>query len=335
MKKFKSTILFILITSCIFSGCWFVRVGIQNMGDAIFSEPEIVANKIKDPIKENVRLSALWVGHSTVLLQMDDKVILVDPVFENVIGGFMMRKKEAGLNISDIPKLDLVLISHAHMDHMSLPTLKRIDKKFPGAKLIFPYGVEKYLPDFDMEMIRMRTGNSADRNYTGETRTINGVKITTVFAAHQGGRYGLDSYLWTVPGYTGYIIEYNGMTVFYAGDTIYDEDAYKVLGSKYKINLGLIPIGPCRDCNDTNGTAYHVATFGALQMLDDLKAEYMIPVHYGAIQYFNDPNTPMYTLKDLIEQYKDKNVSGQTPDKPYSEKIKILDEGAQYIFLYK
>src|SRR5436853_6967730 len=143
MKKYKTSVLFILILSCIFSGCWFVRVGIQNMGDSIFSEPEVVANKIKDPIKDNVRLSALWVGHSTVLLQMDDKVILVDPVFENVIGGVMMRKKEAGLNISDIPRLDLVLISHAHMDHMSLTTLKQIDKRFHSAKLVFPFGDEK------------------------------------------------------------------------------------------------------------------------------------------------------------------------------------------------
>ena len=59
-----------------------------------FSTPQSIPNKITKPIKENVRLSALWIGHSTLLIQMDDKVILVDPVFENVIGGFMMRKKE-------------------------------------------------------------------------------------------------------------------------------------------------------------------------------------------------------------------------------------------------
>src|ERR1041384_1807430 len=107
MKNFRLIIITSVILSSFFSGCWFISVGLRNMGDAIFSEPEVIANKIKDPIKDNVRLSALWVGHSTVLLQMDDKVILIDPVFENVIGGFMMRKKEAGLNISDIPKLDL------------------------------------------------------------------------------------------------------------------------------------------------------------------------------------------------------------------------------------
>ncbi len=305
------------------------------MGDAVFGSPEPVKYKIKDPFKDNVRLSALWIGHSSTLLQMDDKVILFDPVFEDAIAGVMLRKTEAGINIEDIPRLDLVLVSHAHMDHLSLPTLKELDKHFPNASLIFPYGAEKYLPSYNMEMIRMKTGNSPERNYIGETRLIKGVKVTTVFASHQGGRYGIDSYSWHVPGYTGYIIEYNGMTIFFAGDTIYDDEAFKAIGNKFKINLALIPIGPCRDCTDTNGTAYHVATFGALQMLDDLKADYMIPVHYGAIQYFNDPNEPMYTLRELIAEYHDKNVSGQVPEKPYIEKVKILSEGEQYIFEYK
>jgi N-acyl-phosphatidylethanolamine-hydrolysing phospholipase D len=337
MKNFKSTIIFTLIISSIFSGCWFVRVGIRNMGDAIFSSPEPVSHKIKDPVKDNVRLSALWIGHSSVLLQMDDKVILVDPVFENVIAGVMLRKTEAGLNLEDIPRLDAVLISHAHMDHMSLPTLKRINEKFPDASLVFPKGVEKYLPEYDMEMIMMQTGNSRKKNYVGETKEVNGVKITTVFAKHQGGRYGLDSYTWNVPGCTGYIIEYNGMTVFYAGDTIYDDNAFKAIGRKYKINLALIPIGPCRDCEDTdvNGTHYHVSPFGALKILDDLNAEYMIPVHYGAIYYFNDPDTPADALRNLIEQFGSNSVSGTQPDKPYKERIKILKGGEQYIFEYK
>jgi N-acyl-phosphatidylethanolamine-hydrolysing phospholipase D len=339
MKRFyhKYSISTLILFSLLISGCWFVRVGIRNMDDAIFSSPIRVKNKIKEPVKDSVKLSALWIGHSTVLIQMDDKVIIVDPVFEDVIGGFMLRKVEAGLNLEDIPKLDLVLISHAHMDHMSLPSLKSIDDRFPHASLVFPKGVEEYLPSYNMKMVLMRTGNSAERNYVGETREINGIKVTTVFAKHQGGRYGIDSYSWNVPGCTGYIVEYHGMTFFFAGDTIYDEEAFKSIGKKFKIDLALIPIGPCRECENTedNGTTYHVAPYGALKMLDDLKADYMIPVHFGAIRYFNDPDTPVFALRDFMQEFGSKSVYGYEEQKPYSEKIKILTEGQQYIFKSK
>ncbi|NOS85660.1 MAG: MBL fold metallo-hydrolase [Ignavibacteria bacterium] len=333
MIKRSAIILFILFTITII-GCWPVRVGMKSIGESLFGEPEKVKNKIKDPVKENVRLSALWVGHSTVLLQIEDKVILVDPVFEDVISGIVLRKVEAGLNIKDIPKLDIVAVSHAHMDHMSLGSLKDLDKRFPKAKLFIPYGSEEYLPSYDMEMIRLKTANSKELGYIGESKEIDGVKITAVFAQHQGGRYGMDSYTWMVPGCTGYIIEYKGITVFYAGDTTYDEFAYKYLGTKFKIDLALIPVGPCRDC-ETDGSYYHLASLGALKVFDELKADYMIPVHYGALEYFDDPNIPVYVLHDLATRYGSSSVTGLAISKPYSEGLKILKEGEQYVFQYK
>lgn len=337
LRKYLPLIVSILLFSFLISGCWFVRVGIKNMDDAVFGTPIKVNNKIKDPIKDNVGLSALWVGHSTTLIQLDDKVIIFDPVFEDDIGGVMMRKIEAGLNIEDIPRLDIILISHAHMDHMSIPTLNKLNDKFKNTSVVIPEGVEKYMPSYDFNLVKMRTGNSKERKYKGETKIINGIKVTTVYANHFGGRYGMDSYTWNVPGCTGYVIEYNGKTVFFAGDTIYDEDAYKVIGNKFKIDLALIPIGPCRECGDKdpNGSIHHVSPYGALMMLDDLKADYMIPVHWGSIRYFNDPDTPVFALKDFINEYSTVSVSGGAMVKPYSEKIKILTEGEQVIFQYK
>ena len=306
----------------------------KHIGNSFFGEPEKVKNKIKNPVKENVRFSALWVGHSTVLIQIEDKVIIIDPVFEDVISGIVLRKVEAGLNLEDITRLDLVLVSHAHMDHMSLQSLKDIDNRFPDAKLVIPRGAEEYLPSYDMEMIRLKTGNSEKRNYIGETRIVNGIKVTAVYALHQGGRYGLDSYTWNVPGCTGYIFEYKGITVFYGGDTTYDDKAYKSLGNKFNIDLALIPVGPCRDC-ETDGSYYHLASLGALKVFDELGAGYMIPVHYGALEYFADPNVPVYVLKDLAERYGDKSATGLAISKPYSERLMILDEGEQIIFEYR
>jgi len=294
----------------------------DNIGRTLTDEPDSIPNKLINPIRSDVKFSALWVGHSTTLIQIEDKSIIFDPVFNDVIGAATLRSKQAGVDIKNISKLDLVLISHAHMDHMSLGSIQRLDDKFPKAKLIFPYGAEKYLSNYDMEMVRMKTGNSKELGYVGETRDFDGVKVTTIYAAHFGGRYGLDSYLWKVPGYTGYIVEYKGITVLYSGDTAYDEDAYKIIGQKFHVNLAVIPVGPCREC-DTTGSFSHVATRGALMMFDDLKADLMIPVHFGAITYFNDPREPMYKLEQIIAE-----------EPEYKDKVKILTEGEQVVLEY-
>jgi L-ascorbate metabolism protein UlaG (beta-lactamase superfamily) len=334
MKKLRLVIAVVTAFSILLPGCWFVRTGMRNLDDAMFGSPEKVKDKIKNPIKDKVKLSALWVGHSTVLLQIHDKVIITDPVFEDVIAGVIMRRIEAGLEIESIPKLDLILISHAHMDHLSISSFEQLDEKFPGAKMVFPKGAEVYMPPLNMDMIRLRTGNSEKRKYIGEKRIINGVSVTAVYTLHQGGRFGFDSYLWKVPGCTGFIIEYKGITVFFAGDTTYEDKAFKEIGKKYNIDLALIPVGPCRDCF-TDGSYYHVASLGALKIFDDLRADYMVPVHYGSIEYFNDANTPIYALKDLLVQYNSHSVTGIASAKPYSGRVKILDEGEQYIFEYK
>ncbi len=334
MNSARFTVAFVCMIAILCSGCWPVRVGLKSIGGSIFGEPERVKNKIRQPVRDNVRFSALWVGHSTILLQMEDKVILFDPVFEDVIAAVVLRKVEAGLDIDDIPRLDLILVSHAHMDHMSLSSLKSLDKKFPDAKLFIPRGAEEYLPGYEMEMIRLETGNSEARNYVGETHEIGGVKVTAVFAVHQGGRYGMDSYTWIVPGCTGYIVEYKGITVYFGGDTTYDKEAYKSLGGKFNIDLACIPVGPCGECN-TDGSYYHLASLGGLKVFDDLRAEYMIPIHYGAMEYFDDPRTPVYVLKDLAERYGNKSADGPARSKTYMEGLKILDEGQQHIFEYK
>ncbi|MEZ4688886.1 MAG: hypothetical protein R3A12_01360 [Ignavibacteria bacterium] len=101
MKRFSlkiSTIsLFCLILT--FSGCGLFSIGFKNLGKTITSSPEKKSSKIKDPVKPDVKLSALWIGHSSVLLQVYDKVILIDPVFNDVISGVMTRKQTAAFDI--------------------------------------------------------------------------------------------------------------------------------------------------------------------------------------------------------------------------------------------
>jgi len=293
----RKYLLFLLIVF-VFQGCGIIRIAFNNIGDSITSEPRKV-EKIKNPIHDSVKISVLWAGHSTSLIQIYDKVILLDPLFNKRIGGLLMRKTETGLDYENLKRLDYIFISHSHIDHLSLSSLKTLEEKFPDAKLIFPKGVENFLPDYKFDMIRIDNTESQYKNYIGKSINIGGMKVTPVFAMHTGGRYGFDVYTWKEQGATGYIIEYKDVVFYYAGDTGYHDKAFKKIGENFKIDVSLIPIGPCRNC-DSTGFWHHTSSIEALKLFEDVKAKYMIPVHYGAVRYMSDENTPLYTLNKII-----------------------------------
>ena len=91
------------------------------------------------------------------------------------------------------------------------------------------------------------------------------------------------------------------MTVYFAGDTGYDSTKFKELGEKFNIDLALIPIGPCADCNQC-GTRTHVFPPDAVMIFKDIKAGWMIPIHYGTLFFAQaDAMKPLETLNKIIE----------------------------------
>lgn len=317
--KIKPFLFCIILFFSAISGCQVFFDTSDNIS-RIFTETGRVKNKIKDPVRKDVKLSALWIGHATVLLQMDDKVILTDPWLTDYCAELQKRVVEPGLNIDVLKKCDLILISHSHFDHLNLGTLSILEKQFPGIPLVFPQGLEDFIPDMNFKLMPFKRPDRQNKIYKGETKTVNGIKITTVAAYHWGGRYGFDGLFWGFDAYCGFIIEYNGMTVYFAGDTAYDENFYKYLGENYNIDVEFIPIGPCKDCEKVDKKNRHVYPKGALKILDDSKAAMMIPIHYGTIAELSDPMKPKYVLMDMIRN-----------NKNYSEKVKILDIGGQII----
>lgn len=316
-----------LIRSCIYliilvffffsSGCFYFSIFTDNIGKN-FHQVGKIKNKITNPLSDSVRLSALWVGHSTVILQMDDKVIITDPFLTDHFALIIQREWEAGFDISNLKKCNLVLVSHTHFDHLNFKSLKMISEQFPGTNLAFPSGLEEYLPDYDFKMWKLNNRNMFSSVYINESKIIDGIKVTSVFAKHYGGRYLFDG-KWGNVGYTGYVFEYKGQTVFFGGDTGYDSLAFKEIGKKFKINLALISVGPCRNCDKDNGNNNHVSSLGAVQVLEDLKADYMIPIHFGTTKYLSDPFIPAEALKSLTEKFHIEN------------KVKILNIGEQII----
>jgi L-ascorbate metabolism protein UlaG (beta-lactamase superfamily) len=321
MKKFSAIL--IIIVSLTLNSCGIFRITVSNVENTLFNSPQKVVNKVKNPVQDGVKLSALWIGHSSMLVQIYDKVILLDPFLTNTMGGIFTRRKEAGLDLKDLSKLDMVLVSHTHMDHLSFGSLDMIADKFPGRPLVFPKGGEYYMPDFDLNLIRLDNTKSQSGQFAGTAIYVDSVRITPVYAHHSGGRYAFDTYSWRTEGATGYIIEYKDVCVYFAGDTGYQNEAFKKIGNTFKIDLALIPIGPCRNC-DSTGFWHHTSSVEALWTFEDLKASYMIPMHYGAIEYVRDAYYPSKALERMLN---DKDEF-----KALKDRVKILKEGEQIIW---
>src|SRR5262245_3188738 len=176
---------------------------------AMFGVPRAVPNKVRHPYRPDARLAVLWVGHATVLIQLDDKLILTDPVFTDTVGQASKRIVEPGLDPSDPPPVDAVVISHMHFDHLSLGSLSMIEPKIRA--LLVPQGGLVYVPNYTFDTIEVPTWTSWSH---GDLR------ITSVPVRHSGYRYGADA-AWMTTSFTGYVIEYHGLSVYFGGDTAY------------------------------------------------------------------------------------------------------------------
>ena len=277
----------LLITGCnSWSGRMFM-LSVERMSDPI----QVAPDTITTPYLQDIDLAVGWVGHSTTLIQIKDKLIITDPLLNNSVGIVVKRWIAPGLDLTSLSKLDFTLISHTHFDHMNLGSLDQLPT---DGSLVVPLGGLQFIPDYGFkDLHELSPWQSFEEG---------GVKITAVPVQHFGGRYGIDRNWSDGIGYTGYVIEYAGITVYFGGDTGYHDSYFKDVGSRYSIDLAIIPIGP-GDSPRTGGRI-HVEPGGALQIFEELKAGYFLPIHHGTIPYTSDgpPSSSITTLRELARQ---------------------------------
>jgi len=227
---------------------------------ATHHEPAVRGMPVDDP---KASLSALWVGHATVLLRFGRRFVLTDP---NLGGSIMVvpRVTPPSLKPRDLPSIDVAVISHLHVDHFDTWTVRRMGRR---AEVIYPAGGESYMGSVEQRTRPLQPWETVERA---------GLRITAVPVHHSGGRFLVDA-LWNHAS-SGYVIEGGGRTVFFAGDTGYDERAFKEIGRRFPaIDLALVPIAPAR-----GGNRNHASPKEALQIFADVGARYMIPIHFEA-----------------------------------------------------
>lgn len=245
--------------------------------------------------KENIRIT--FINHSTFLIQVDGLNILTDPIYSKRASPFgwagPKRMRLPGIKFEDLPRIDAVLISHNHYDHLDLPTLRTI---FGGhhPKFITPLGVKALLENESISSV-------IDLDWWQQSNLSDSVSVTAVPAQHFSGRgfFDRDATLWC-----GYVIKTSKGSIYFAGDTGYHPTMFKEIGDRSgPIKISLVPIGAYKPYWFMS--AVHTSPEDAVKVHLDLKSEQSIGIHFGTFPLADEGYTePVKDLASALSKHK-------------------------------
>lgn len=243
-----------------------------------------------------------WTGHASFLVQTRTASILIDPNWAKWLK-VIKRIKHPGIELHDLPNIDLVLVTHAHFDHLDRRTLRAVAAEQP---IIVPKNVGNLVHDLGF--------NHVHELAHWDCIESNGLKITLTPAYHWGARMLHDSHR----GFGGFLVEYNGRTVLHCGDSAYAEALFRDIGNRSSIELALLPIGAYEAPSKRD---VHMNPEQALQAFVELRAQKMIPMHYGTFRLSYEPVTePPIRLMDRARAL------------GVQDRVHVLTEGQPVVF---
>lgn len=221
-------------------------------------------------------LFAAWLGHATVLLKLDGFTILTDPVFSERVGLNLgpltlglKRLVAPAVKARQLPKIDLVLLSHAHMDHMDIPSLRELEDR----------GTEVITAASTSDLLRVNRYRAVNEMRWGERRRVGPAELRAFQVNHWGARMRSDTYR----GYNGYTIEAGRYRIVFAGDTAVTT-GFRELKSSRPYHLAIMPVGAYNPW-----IRYHCTPEQAWKMGNDAGAEFFIPVHQRTFKLSKEP----------------------------------------------
>ncbi len=242
-----------------------------------------------------------WIGHSTVLINFYGKIILTDPVLFDRVGLYLFgfnygpqRFTPPALTINEIPRPDLILLSHAHLDHMDYKTLINITDMYPGEiECITAYNTSDVINDLEWKSLKEIDWR--------EEISIHDITIKAIEVKHFGWRYPWErdrsaGYFHNGRSFNAYVMKKNNKKILFGGDTAFTD---KFKESKEKVDIAIMPIGayyPWRrnHCNPDE----------ALQMAKDLDAKIFIPIHTNTFKQGMEPkDEPLNWLRKSYSSY--------------------------------
>jgi L-ascorbate metabolism protein UlaG (beta-lactamase superfamily) len=224
----------------------------------------------------NKGLFAAWLGHSTVLLKIDGVTVLTDPVLGRRVGvrlGPMTvglkRLVEPALRVTDLPKIDVILLSHAHMDHFDIRSLRHLENR----------GTTVITASHTSDLLRIHRYGRVHELAWGSRGRAAGLEVRAFPVNHWGARLRHD----VDRGYNGYTIESARYRLVFGGDTA-ATDSFRGLRTSRPFDLAIMPVGAYDPW-----IRFHCTPEQAWQMANDAGAEAFLPIHHQTFALSREP----------------------------------------------
>lgn len=221
------------------------------------------------PKLQNGEIGITWIGHASFLVQAGGHSLLVDPNWAKWLK-VIKRIRHPGLRLHDLPAIDLVLVTHAHFDHLDRKTLREVAADQP---IVVPFEVGNLVHDLGFR--------SVHELHYWESYQHGPIRITLTPCHHWGARVLHDSHR----GFGGFVMEVGGRSIFHCGDTAYF-DGFREIGERHQIDIALLPIGAY---DPPSGREVHMNPEEAVRAFLELGAQRMVPMHYGTFRLSYEP----------------------------------------------
>ncbi|MGH8056205.1 MAG: MBL fold metallo-hydrolase [Candidatus Entotheonellia bacterium] len=231
-------------------------------------------------LKDNrTAATVTWVGHSTLLIQLDGVNILTDPHWSDLASPVAFagpkRLMPPGVPFENLPSIDLVLISHDHYDHLDVETVRRLAQRHHPLFLV-PLGLKAWFAESGITEVE-------ELNWW-ESRRVNGLTVTCLPAQHFSGRtlWDRNQRLWSAWAVAG-----DTKRIFFAGDTGY-YPVFKEIGNRLgPFDLAAVPIGAYLPRAIMKMT--HLTPEEALQLFADVQGQRLVAIHWGTFDLTEEP----------------------------------------------
>ena len=233
--------------------------------------------------------AAVWIGHSTFLVEVEGLAILTDPVWDVYCSPIpfkaLKRRHEPPIPLSDLPRIDCVLISHNHYDHLDVKTVRHLHSFHPEIQWIVPLGLSRW---FHARGIR-----DVEEIDWWKSFQLGEALITAVPAQHCSGRTLWDQ---NRTFWNGYVFETKRKRFYFSGDTGYNHVDFKQIGDKWPhMDLGLIPIGTYVPQKFMQPV--HCSPREAVEIHLDVKSRFSLGMHWKTFRLSDEPmDRPPYDL---------------------------------------
>lgn len=263
----------------------------------------------KPVLAERGELGLTFIGHSSFFLQANRLNLLIDPVFARWL--FVLKRlRQPGLRIRDLPPLDLVLVTHAHFDHLHRPSLRAIVRHTqrqgrPAPRIVIPRNVADLVSDLGFREI-------IELDWWGEYQQDR-ISVVHTPSRHWGARVIRDMHR----GYGGYVLRTGNESLYHAGDTAYFS-GFREIGHRLHPDVALLPIGAYHPASFRN---VHTSPADAVRAFLELGSRWMVPMHYGSFRLSHEPiDEP---LKFLASEARNAGVQ---------DRVLVLQEGVTQLF---